>query len=90
MADNWGPWLDHNGHGCPCRGQYVRMQFERIALHPNGKESDEAEGIAGEHGGDSWDWTKPGCNIIRYRIRKPRGMVVLERLTANLPEKVDA
>jgi hypothetical protein len=51
--------------------------------------------IAGSGGGDSWDWTNSWeCSrIIRYRIRKPRGLTLLENLIADLPApvgKVDA
>jgi hypothetical protein len=28
--------------------------------------------------------------VIRYRIRRPKGMEALDRILANLPEKVDA
>jgi len=31
-----------------------------------------------------------GDEVIRYRIRKPRGLTILEGLLENLPEEVDA
>ncbi len=44
---------------------------------------------------DAWSWRdclargKPSWRIVRYRIRKPSGLTLLEGLLENLPEKVD-
>jgi len=88
MSDEWGPWIDHNGSGCPCVGMWVQAK----AVAPSGKKI-LAEGMAGSNGGDSWDWSKFGnvfgkalvAKITEYRIRKPRGMAVLEALVADVP-----
>lgn len=44
---------------------------------------------------DCWDWSLPqwkfadqGWQIIRYRIRRPRGLTILEALIADLPVPV--
>lgn len=86
-TDEWGPWIEHDGSGCPCKGSFVHVGF---AL-PGG----EVKAIA--LNGESWFWTTPDyCGatrlkagkranpIIRYRIRKPRGMAVLETVMENL------
>ena len=75
--DEWGPWIEHDGKGCPCVGQYVN------ALHDD---SDfpliivkDFFGIAGGGGGRSWDWNNSDrfTRVIRYRIRKPKGLQLL-------------
>lgn len=91
MSDEgeWGPWIDHDGKGCPCRGDWVQAQD---------RSGDIMEARAtGEYGeaGSAWDWASIphiwwDAAIIRYRIRKPRGLTILESLLENLPEEVDA
>lgn len=96
MSEEWGPWIDHDGKGCPCLGEYVRV------VKFNG---DVVEAIAGSQlarAGFSisdtiwsawvWNYPKPG-GVKTYRIRKPRGMKVLETILAEIPstpEKVGA
>ena len=83
MSDDneWGPWIEHDGNGCPCKGMFVHVVFQ---------DEHEWECIAGSFGGQSWDWTTGCTRIVRYRIRKPRGLTILEDLLENLPESVDA
>lgn len=84
MTDEWGPWIEHDGRGCPCRGFWVQAAFRSGAI---------AEGVAGGfRNGICWDWSivdRQGAGVlIRYRIRKPRGMEVLERIVA-APKEVE-
>lgn len=91
MSDEWGPWIKHDGKGCPCIGQYCHMVYvdnhARFCI---------AEGSA------SWIWKslKPSgwgsdpdavcVPIVRYRIRKPRAMMIFEKILARIPDLVDA
>ena len=93
MADDWGPWIEHDGRGCPCVGMVVRV------VSANGRdEIGVPKGgalIVDGNTASMWIWSSIpdfwwGHRVIRYRIRKPRGMVALESLLADLPEKVDA
>lgn len=89
MSEQWGKWQQHDGKGCPCVGEYV--QCERVVLRI-------VEVIAGaeciSHGLDpngaesAWVWREyPKCgDIIRYRIRKPKGLTLLEEIAKN-PER---
>ena len=107
MTEEWGPWIEHDGKGCPCRGEIV----EAIWRHRDGRTYNYIEGessvwlVPPDAGSNprssSWIWRlvnglphpMPGGNsapIIRYRIRKPRGLTILEGLLENLPEQVDA
>lgn len=82
MSEEWGPWIEHDGHGCPCVGQYGMAEFDEgrpkilegvIYGFPNAWRFD----LPRVYGA----WGK----AIRYRIRKPRGMTILENLIADLP-----
>jgi len=85
--DEWGPWIDWGGGANPALGMYVAIEIRGDWLDdqiPNGNpECDISDVWAWFHDGDDDD-------IIRYRIRKPRGMVILERLLTDLPQTVDA
>ena len=80
--EQWGPWIEHDGRGCPCIGEYVQGVGDCGGVI-------EAEV---KFDGPAWHWSNAGIFevVIRYRIRKPRGIVVLESLLADLPERVDA
>ncbi|WP_133065807.1 hypothetical protein [Mameliella alba] len=80
----WGPWIEHDGKGCPCAGAYVQAKFSNgIAL----------EGVVSgvgnqDHGQWDWQWAEKRCmaRIIRYRIRKPRGLTILEEIARGVKE----
>ena len=87
MGEEWGPWVEHDGKGCPCVGRYVQTVFDcrsRRDANPNVKLINGGFGSEGfAAGGVSWYYGACGVNIIRYRIRKPRGMTVLQEIVAN-------
>ena len=94
----WGPWIEHDGKGCPVRGQLVRCEVDDD-IHRLSKESADARIIAPRivehiprHGvrHASWHWTPGYVRVLRYRIRKPRAMKLIQSLLENLPERVDA
>ena len=77
----WGPWIEHDGKGCPVLGKYCHMKFTR---------GPDYFGIAGREGGQSWDWSvklfvREGStyildHIVSYRVRKDKGMQVLREI----------
>lgn len=84
MSDEWGPWIAHDGKGCPCKGKWVHM----IYSHPvnpkthfgNGNFLPDGSVIGIANGGKSWKWEHGFKKIIRYRIRKPRALLdMIER-----------
>lgn len=91
--DEWGPWIEHDGTGCPCVGHAVHVKYRWSGENPDGSISDERVYVASSESW-SWVWGQDGINeVIRYRIRKPRGMAVLESILTDLPapaEQVDA
>lgn len=88
MQEEWGPWVDHDGSGCPVAiGTVVEVVCEDrfgYLMHV------VATARAGHH--SSWDWRHyPRLKrILRYRVKKPRGMVVLEAMLNDVrtPERV--
>ena len=94
MGDEWGPWIDHDGNGCHCKGCYVHVKRRDGSYdkYIAGTRSFRRDGSCrvGQYGcSSSWrfgfeyngarkeKW-KIDREIIRYRVRKPRGMAVLE------------
>lgn len=82
MGEEWGPWIEHDGKGCPCAGQWTE------GVNLNGR---SREGIASQAGA-GWVWLMPHPreSVIRYRIRRPKGMAILDAILRNLPERIDA
>jgi hypothetical protein len=63
---------------------------DRLGVHEEGL-SDEF--CQKDYLEECWDWLLPdllGVQIVRYRIRRPRGMEVLDKALADLPQEVDA
>lgn len=94
QQQEWGPWVEHDGKGCPLP---VGTQFGAYDEDSAGTvEYFEATALA--RGGFSWDWQwskKPvpgignlATRIIRYRIRRPKGMAILNAILADLPAPV--
>lgn len=83
----WGPWIEHDGgpviHGMR-PGRYMQSES-----HLRG-ETLFWEGIVTREmcEADARDWADRW--VIRYRFRKPRGLIILENLIADLPVEVDA
>ncbi len=75
--DAWGPWIEHDGKGCPCKGQYVQAIFS--FGHPLMDED-----YAHEENDLQWDWrwadARGKARIIRYRIRQSRTQAAVEAL----------
>lgn len=90
MSDEeWGPWIEHDGKGCPCEGFYVEVACAEPWDHST--ISDIIFGIAMKWPASSWDWGLNGyTDVLRYRIRKPRALQELKERIATLPEEVDA
>jgi hypothetical protein len=74
MAEEWGPWIEHDGKGCPVVGLYVRVVTEG-EIQIDGIPS---TGCAAPPPGfcSMWIWASiPLCDehlrVVRYRIRRP-------------------
>ncbi len=90
MAEEWGPWVDHDGAGYPFAG---RLWIEVRAAGP-GFPVLCAEDWSDEFLPEVWcsgSWGRIDTDgamfavVQQYRVRKPRGMARLETLIADLP-----
>jgi hypothetical protein len=87
MSDEWGPWIEHDGGENPVGGGFF-TQIETRSGYCRAPAGDLSEKWVWP-----WGWNGyaiHGGDILRYRIRKPRGLTILESLLADLPETVDA
>ncbi len=81
MSEEWGPWIEHDGKGCPVPdGAFVLVDVGVGALIiGHGRFCEFCVRTANR------DWIA-WPHVIRYRIRKPRGLTILEELIADLPQ----
>ena len=99
----WGPWIEHDGKHTPANGTIVQIEYANglllVGVVGDRPKTGKELGVPiyyGETFASSWIWGEWGLSvpIIRYRIRKPRGLTILENLIADLPvpvgPKVDA
>ena len=91
--EEWGPWVPHDGKGCPCVGKLVQCEWER---YPGSFRVDNDAALA--RGGKGWFWQfwlKPivgdsgdiglCARITRYRIKRPRALQQLREMIETLP-----
>lgn len=100
MSEEWGPWIEHDGRLVPVQsGTFIHIVFEdndEWVGRENVDVSRSKFGVLIIPDGDApygWIWSHPECKrgdkIIRYRVRKPRGLTILEHI-AQQPERADA
>lgn len=95
-GEEWGPWIEHDGSHRPVGlyvqrvyadghvlegmiGQEAKITYASVAASQRYKESGKPLYRC------SWVWGSPGkmVPVIRYRVRKPRGLTILEDIAAN-------
>ena len=86
VNEEWGPWIEHDGNYVP---HLVGLWVRTVAEWPDGKLT-ERELRVGNGMGASWNWANfgPFTRVLRYRIRKPRGLTILEQIAAD-PQPVE-
>lgn len=87
MDQEWGPWIEHDGRGCPMPiGTFSQAKCRDGSVH-EGKTS-----IWDYREVNAWLWhgdaPKGLGDVMEYRIRKPRGLTILEQLLQDLPAPV--
>lgn len=88
MTEQWGPWIDHDGKGCPCKGMMVKVELRDGRVEgPFIAHSRGSKIFAGHARHDAWVHKPKPCDVIRYRIRKPKGMQMLEAILAEVKDK---
>jgi hypothetical protein len=102
MSDDWGPWIEHDGKGCPPHvvGQFAHLWFELVDdqdPHEAFVVVDAVIACCESWKGETYGWadgyiarwmgkSAPMRWITRYRIRKPLGLTILEGQLTNLPQ----
>jgi hypothetical protein len=86
MKDEWGPWVEHDGNHMPPHRAVCQATF---------CDGETLIGVVDHYNythQQSFLWGYDECvsHVIRYRIRKPRGMEILEGIMENVPNKVRA
>ena len=86
MSEEWGPWIDHDGKCCPVpNGTFVHVVYQ---------DGFEVTDFVSANGRpeilNPWILVEGLPSIIRYRIRKPKGLTILEGLMENLPQEEHA
>ena len=88
MSDEWGPWIEHDGKGCPVPNGTIIHAIDM------GRGGDLGEHVVAVVAADlpESSWTMADefgryRKCIRYRVRKPLGLSILEGCLESLPEK---
>ena len=95
--EEWGPWIEHDGRVCPVPvGTYVMtfsnadgVRISKAGMTEIGAAGYRLHGMENVAGKSKWIWLEDGpgyFGVIRYRIRKPRGLTILQRI-AEQPQK---
>ena len=95
MSDEWGPWIEHDGSGCPVpKGTWVRVRMQNGNVHEGRALMTRIIGGEGCDPDACWKWQPGFIRIVAYRVRKPRALIQLREMIKNLPapsrEGVDA
>ena len=88
MSEQWGPWIEHDGCGCPCVGKFVEFEYK----NGNRYQAIAEDGPWWRGGGrKSWKGTRENwAPITRYRISKPRGLTILESILREVEDHPSA
>ncbi len=96
MSDSeWGPWVDHDGKGCPVIGRLVQVRLSGYSSVIEIVAGDEARaaGVCVNTSPDSawegerWQTRFRHGFVLKYRVKKPRGMKILEGILAGVKDK---
>ena len=92
MSEEWGPWIDHDGNGCPVKGMWVKSEtaLGDVEEHIAHALLIDVPGGFEDRAADLWDYGTllPGDwedRIIRYRVRRPKALQKLIQMVENLP-----
>lgn len=86
MSEEWGPWIEHDGMPAPHlmgrRGEVEAADGRiEVGVFRNTDRRDRKRSLF------IWDTLRPDeydQRVLRYRIRKPRGLTILQDLMATL------
>lgn len=85
MADEWGPWMRHDGKGCPVVGLSAMAETSHGLILIGVGQPRTRPGFV-----SLWHWCEIPprhyhLRIVRYRVRRPLAPQKLVDLIENLP-----
>ena len=93
QKDEWSEWIEHDGKGVPAGivGKFVHIKLLGKGLDENDVLTDEIMGVA-EGNPQAWcsSYQPKFITVARYRIRKPRGLTILENIAKTVDHKSPA
>lgn len=97
MTEEWGPWIVHDGQGCPVpKGTLgeARLRNDRIIAFRAqcGSTNGGPDVPADPMNGSAWVWGSHPLldrsnEVLAYRIRKPRGLSQLQEMIRDLEDE---
>lgn len=91
MDEEWGPWIEHDGKGCPvAQGMTVQAMHNKnrvVAFQVGVPWRCLFSGLRGDGSERDWIWGayENDAPILAYRIRKPKALRELIDMVENLP-----
>lgn len=77
MSDEWGPWIEHDGKGCPCKGMRVEVR-KRCGALKSGTIRSKAVMPEGPDSAWIWDEARPAwlrlTEVVAYRVSRPKAL----------------
>lgn len=93
-SEEWGPWIEHDGAHKPELGAMVEREYANgliITMRMGDWTTTAKLGISMYRGpcfSSGWMWADGMIGncipVVRYRIRKPRGMAILEQIARDV------
>lgn len=81
--DEWGPWIEHDGKGCPdLAGYLLQCKVERDMDLPETRPEDCDRELS-----RPWLWALMPWpyRVVAYRIRRPKALQQLREIAENPP-----
>lgn len=86
-SEEWGPWVIHDGMGCPLQqGTIVEVRFQDAFGY---KSNVVTTVTGGEFSSWNWEHYPELKKIVRYREKKPRGLSMLQEMLQDLDAPSD-
>jgi len=89
MSEEWGPWIEHDGKGCPCPGILAQWELDGAEQYVGQTDCNGftmvapriVQGVA--QPGLCWNWHPYVVPVLRYRMRRPQALRDLVAIAAD-------
>ena len=94
MSEQRGAWFNHDGKGCPAKvGEVIEIEAHLGNVPWGNLVKIETIIKRADFSRPCWTRRNPSTGetqVVRYRIRKPRGLTILDDIIADLPQPAEA